>query len=208
MPLTRAAVERLDLRFVASLQEDDIPPHTKPPRHPRRRAAGSVERGRCAQGARHRPASRRCRVRTSSLHSSSRRNSITPTMAVIRRTVSYHRRGQGPSPGRCRDVTRALSLAGHSPHQLTLRSRPCQNGARNSNFWILPAPDFGSGFGADIDCAWTLVVGDQRTAMGDMMACGSGASRLHAARRWRGPPHPTVRRERRLRRIRRAPGIA
>ena len=30
--LTRAAVDRLDLRFVASLHEDDIPRHTKPPR--------------------------------------------------------------------------------------------------------------------------------------------------------------------------------
>ncbi|MGI9408868.1 MAG: hypothetical protein ACR2OV_02255, partial [Hyphomicrobiaceae bacterium] len=30
--LTRAAVDRLELRFVASLHEDDIPRHTKPPR--------------------------------------------------------------------------------------------------------------------------------------------------------------------------------
>ena len=31
---TRAAVERLGLRFVASLHEDDVPRHTKPPRNP------------------------------------------------------------------------------------------------------------------------------------------------------------------------------
>ena len=32
--LTRTAVNRLGLRFVASLHEDDIPRHTKPPRSP------------------------------------------------------------------------------------------------------------------------------------------------------------------------------
>ena len=89
----------------------------------------------------------------------------------ITEQVGSQSTGDQPRPARRRPGTALVRSAQRPPpgirHQFTRFSRPAQNGARNSVFSTLPAPDSGSGMSRIIHAARTLVVRDQLAAMRD-----------------------------------------